>query len=280
MAENSESRPQKHQGADQARLGGSQTSLDGQRHHIGFLGTVEALRGRPAASRTAFTQAVTLAQEHREPSVELAMRLQHAQAEFFLLDEPARAAAALEPVLSTTEPLVGTVRRWVAKGEALREAICDALPTAMTELPGGDLRCGAPSLVDSALTWIETIERMGWEHVAAGRLQQATAPAASPRLPRTGGDGIRALLPAAVAYERLGMPDSAAAIYEEIVRLSPIGNALDFAGYSLAYEQYALRRLVAMGGPAADDARRQLEHAWQDADAEFRNRVADRVLAR
>ncbi|MCH7564941.1 MAG: ArsR family transcriptional regulator [Gemmatimonadetes bacterium] len=266
--------------ADQARLARSQTSLDWQRHHIGFLGTIEALRGRPVASRTAFTQAVTVAQEHEQPAVELAMRLQHAQAEFFVLDEPARAAAALAPVLGTTEPLVGTVRRFVAKGEALREAICDALPTAMTELPGGNLQCGAPSQVDSALTWIETIERMGWEHLAAGRLQQATAPVASPRLPRAGGDGIRALLPAAVAYERLGMPDSAAAIYEEIVRLSPIGNAREFAGYSLAYEQYALRRLVAMGGAAADDARRQLQHAWQDAEPEFRRRVVEVVLGR
>ena len=76
------------------------------------------------------------------------------------------------------------------------------------------------------------------------------------------------------------MPDSAAAIYERIVRLSPIGDAKEFAGYSLAYEQYALRRLVAMGGPGADDARRQLEHAWQDAEPEFRRRVVEVVLGR
>ena len=81
---------------------------------------------------------------------ELAMRLQNAQAEFFELEEPARAAAALAPALGTTEPMVGTVRRFVAKGEALREAICVALPTAMTELPGGGLQCGAPSQADSA----------------------------------------------------------------------------------------------------------------------------------
>ena len=266
--------------AEQAGLARSQTSLHRQRHGFGFLGTVEALRGRPVASRTAFTQAVRVAQEHVDPAVELAMRLQHAQAEFFVLDEPARAAVALAPVLSTTEPLVGTVRRYVAKGEALREAICDALPTAMTELPGGDLQCGAPSQVDSAMAWIETVERMGWEHLAAGRLQQATAPAASPRLPRAGGDGIRALMPAAVAYERMGMPDSAAAIYEEIVRLSAIGDAREFAGYSLAYEQYALRRLVALGGAAADDARRQLQHAWQDAEPEFARRVAEPLIGR
>ncbi len=74
------------------------------------------------------------------------------------------------------------------------------------------------------------------------------------------------------------MPDSAAAIYEQIVRLSPIGDAKEFAGYSLAYEQYALRRLVALGGAAADDARRQLEHAWQDAEPEFRRRVVEVVL--
>ncbi len=119
---------------------------------------------------------------------------------------------------------------------------------------------------------------MGWEHLAAGRLQQATAPTASPRLPRAGGDGIRALLPTAVAYERLGMQDSAAAIYEEIVRMSPIGDAREFAGYSLAYEQYALRSLVAMGGAAADDARRQLQHAWQDAEPQFARRVAEPIL--
>ncbi len=266
--------------AEQAGLARSQTSLDRQRHGFGFLGTVEALRGRPVASRTAFTQAVRVAQQHVDPAVELAMRLQHAQAEFFVLDEPARAAAALAPVLSTTEPMVGTVRRFVAKGEALRAAICDALPTAMTELPGGDLQCGAPSQADSAMAWIETVERMGWEHLAAGRLQQATAAASEPRLRRAGGDGIRALLPAAVAYERLGMPDSAAAIYAEIVRFSPIGNAKEFAGFSLAYEQYALRHLVALGGAAADDARRQLRHAWQDAEPEFRRRVVEVVLGR
>ena len=80
--------------------------------------------------------------------------------------------------------------------------------------------------------------------------------------------------------ERMGRLDSAAAIYEEIVRLCPIGDAREFAGYSLAYERYALRRLVAMGGPGADDARRQLRHAWQDAEAGFRRWVVGVVLGR
>lgn len=73
---------------------------------------------------------------------------------------------------------------------------------------------------------------------------------------------------------------AAAAIYEEIVRLSAIGDAREFAGYSLAYEQYALRQLVALGGAAADDARRQLQHAWQDADPEFLRRVAEPLVGR
>ncbi len=75
-------------------------------------------------------------------------------------------------------------------------------------------------------------------------------------------------------------PDSAGAMYEEIVRRSPIGDATEFAGYSLAYERYALRRLLAMGGAAADEARRQLQHAWQDAEPAFRRRVVDEVLSR
>ncbi len=60
----------------------------------------------------------------------------------------------------------------------------------------------------------------------------------------------------------------------------PAGDAQEFAGYSLAYEQYAIRRLVAVGGTAADDARRQLQQAWQDADPEFRRRVVEQVLGR
>ncbi|MEE8117327.1 MAG: serine/threonine-protein kinase [Gemmatimonadales bacterium] len=265
--------------AESAQRGSATSSPSLRRQYAGFLGTVEALRGRPTTSRAAFAQAVATARQHVEPVVELGMILQHAQAEFFVLDDPARAAATLLPLLRYPDPRAGLPRRYVAQAEALRAAICEALPVTIAELPGGDLQCEAPSRVDSAAAWIETIERMGWEHLAAGRLPEATDLARWTRLTRAGGDGARALLPAAVAYERMGRLDSAAAIYEEIVRLSPIGDGREFTGYSLAYEQYALRRLVAIGGSAAEDAQRQLRHAWQDAELEFRRRVVERVLA-
>jgi hypothetical protein len=59
---------------------------------------------------------------------------------------------------------------------------------------------------------------LGWEALHKGRLRNAIRIAAEPFLGRAGTEGRNAQTPAALAYKRLEMPDSAAAIYDRLAR--------------------------------------------------------------
>ena len=93
---------------------------------------------------------------------------------------------------------------------------------------------------------------------------------------RVGTASLRARIPAALAYERSGFPDSASLIYEHLAR-GPFGQ-INYAQSAWVTRSYALRRLVALGGDHADSARAALRHDWADAEPEFRRRVAEVVL--
>ena len=136
------------------------------------------------------------------------------------------------------------------------------------------MRCGGEAQSDSVRDRIETLERLGWEALNEGRLQDVVRIGADPFLPRAGSVGRSARAPAALAYERLEMPDSAAAIYEPLVQA--------YAGFAggpaWVRRSFALRRLATFDGEVGERAREQLRSDWVDAEPEFRRRVAEPIL--
>ena len=76
----------------------------------------------------------------------------------------------------------------------------------------------------------------------------------------------------------MGQPDSAAAVYDGLVR-APFG-LINHAQSATLMRSYGLRRLVALGGERADSARAVLQRDWVDAEPEFRSRVVERVVGR
>ena len=83
----------------------------------------------------------------------------------------------------------------------------------------------------------------------------------------------------AIAFERLGQPDSAAAVYLEILAKTPT-TLVNHIPASLVRQSFVLRRLVELGGADAASALDRLQRDWADAEVEFRRRVVDRVLGR
>jgi hypothetical protein len=240
---------------------------------LAFLGTVEAIRGRPQASRAAFAAALEVAMP-----VDAFLRdfvlFHRASTEFYLLDE-ARARVSLAQLLAGPPPERGLHRRLHAGGQALAAAICSQAPAPLTEVPGGDL-CDLAAEVDSTLDDLEALELLGWQALGDGRPQDAIRIGSTRRLIDAGGPGWRARTPAALAYEAMGQPDSAAAVYDGLVR-APFG-AINHVQSAILMRSYGLRRLVALGGDRADSARAVLQRDWVDAEPEFRRSVAEVVL--
>jgi len=232
-----------------------------------LLGSVEAVRGRPAASRAAFARAAAVAAQGGYPEWKQAVELQRAEAEFLALGDAHRALESLDALLSP-EPQHGLLRRQQAQGYALAAALCARLAEPrVTSLPAPRV-CRRNVPTDSSRDALETIEARGWQAVAARRPVDAIALGRDPRLSRSGMTGARARAAAAFVFERQGQPDSAAAIYRAMLPayFGMIGNAPSV----IVMRSYALRRLVALGGAEGERARKELERDWADAEPEFK----------
>ena len=114
--------------------------------------------------------------------------------------------------------------------------------------------------------------------MGSGRREEALRMGSTRRLIAAGGPGWRARTPAALAYEAIGQPDSAAAVYDGLVRAA--AGAVNHAQSAILMRSYGLRRLVALGGDRADSARAVLRRDWVEAEPEFRRSVAEVVLGR
>jgi tetratricopeptide (TPR) repeat protein len=244
---------------------------------LAMAGTMEAVRGRPRASRALFGGAMEYARAMRLPGVEMLIELHRAEAEFFALDAPERAQVILAPRLSPPLPTVGIMRRYHAGAQVLAAALCSEAGAVLEELPAAGLPCGGQAVVDSVRDEIEALALLAWQAVAEERYADAVRIGHHPRLEgRVGTPSLRARLPAALAYERTGFPDSASAIYEHLAR-GPFGQT-NHAQSAWVTRSFALRRLVALGGAGADSARMALRHDWADAEPEFRTQVAAPLL--
>jgi tetratricopeptide (TPR) repeat protein len=231
-----------------------------------LLGTLEAVRGRPSSSRTYFARAF----EFAEPNG-MSLSLQQADAEFFALEDPQRAAASLLRVLSGEPPDSGLARRAYARAQGLMAAICAHLAELPVEGPASQLDCAAPIVTDSLHDTLETLEALGWRAVAEGRLDDAVEIGREPLLLRAGGQGLRARASAAYAFVVLDMPDSAKAIYEPMAE-APFGWVAN-APSAIVMRSYALRRLSRMEGAVADSAGHILRRDWSDAEPAFLQRM-------
>ncbi|MGB5673945.1 MAG: hypothetical protein WBO43_05305, partial [Gemmatimonadota bacterium] len=238
-----------------------------------MLGTIEAVRGRPQSSRAAFARAL----ESLTSEAAVTLHVQRADAEFFALADPQRASAALEVILTGAPPDSGFARRGHARAQAVAAAICAHMGEPPVEGPAARLDCGAPIATDSLNDEIETLEALGWRAVAEGRLEDAVRIGREPILSRAGGPGLRARAPAAYAYEALGMPDSARAIYEPMTR-APFG-WISNAPSAIAVRSYALRRLARMGGVAGDSAFAILRRDWAEAEPAFLDRMSGEIAS-
>ena len=90
------------------------------------LASIEAVRGRPAASRAAYAEVLQGAQLTQDSSLVMAIRLEQAASEYFALDAPVRASAVLAPLLNQPPPSGPRLRRHHARAEALAAAICSS----------------------------------------------------------------------------------------------------------------------------------------------------------
>ena len=239
-----------------------------------LLGTVEAVRGRPAASRAAFAEALFVAVDYPDTTWVPSIQLEQAAAELFALNDPVRARAALEPILALTPPETGRLRRYYAKARALAAATCVATSGEIEATV--DLACAGGAPTDSIRDYLETAERQAWEALAVERFEDAILLGNDERVVRGGSVGRPARLAGALAYERVGQPDAAAALYENFVRME-YGYSLHAAA-TYVMRSIALRRLVTLGGEAAQRAREQLERDWAEAESEFLRDVADPLL--
>ncbi len=238
-----------------------------------LLGSLEAVRGRPRSSGASFSMAISTAHERVDPFHSLSARIHAADAQFFALADPQRASAHLLDFLGQ-RPGPGLARRYRARAQALALAICAHLDVLPVEGPASGLDCGADVATDSLLDPIETLEALGWEAAAERRYRDAVRIGSEPRLLKAGGAGLRALAPAAFAYEKLGIPDSAAAIYRKVVR-APFG-FVSHAPSAMVLRSYALQRLAGLGGTVGDSAAAVLREDWADAEFEFLARMSDR----
>ena len=244
---------------------------------LALVGTVEAVRGRPQASRAAFADALGLARSMERPDLEVLVELHRAEAEFYALDAAERAQVILAPRVSPPLPTVGLMRRFHAGAQVLAAAVCSEARTVLVELLAAQLPCGGQTVVDSVHDEIEALALLVWQAVAEERHADAVRIGHHPRLEgRVGTASLRARIPVALAYERSGFPDSASLIYEHLAR-GPFGQ-INHAQSAWVTRSFALRRLVALGGERADSARAALRHDWADAEPEFRRRVAEVVL--
>jgi hypothetical protein len=241
-----------------------------------LLGTLEAVRGRPRASREAFVHAAEAADEIGSPFLALAVPVLRADAEFLGLADPQRASAQLADFLLADAPTVGLARRYHARAQALAASICAQVITPPTEGPLTRLPCGAELATDSLHDAIETLEAMGWKAVREARHEQAVRVGADALLGRAGGPGLRARAPTAAAFVALGQPDSAAAIYREIAT-APFGWITN-APSAILMRSYALRQLAGLGGVIGDSAAEVLRADWADAEAVFLSRVANPLI--
>lgn len=247
------------------------------REEIVAAGPMEAIRGRPRASRAEFERSDDLAQQMGLPYAIAGAQVLRAAAEFFALGGPERASVPLASMFSTAVPEAGgMLRRHHAQGRAVAAAICADLPTTPQEGPVAQLDCGAPVTTDSIHDTIETLERLGWEALGAGDLQRAIDIGNEPRLGRAGGVGLRARVPAAIAMERQGRADSAAAFFGRLAD-TPFG-LVSNAFSAFLMQSYGLQRLAAMEGARGDAARATLREWWADAEPEFRRRVVEPLI--
>ncbi len=187
-----------------------------------------------------------------------------------------KAAAVLAPLLNQPPPSEPRLRRHHARAEALAAAICSSWSVAPIEAPVSSLRCGGEAQSDSVRDRIESLERLGWDALNEGRLRDAIRIAAEPFLARAGSEGSSARAPAALAYERLEMPDSAAAIYDRLVHRTAATFETGVA--SIVRRSFALRRLAAFEGQVGERAREQLRSDWVDAEPEFWRRVVEPLV--
>jgi tetratricopeptide (TPR) repeat protein len=238
-----------------------------------LLGSVEAVRGRPRSSREAFALAGGIALERGDPFYALSVEIQEADAEFFALADPQRASARLVDFLGEPPPENGLARRYHARAQAVAFAMCAYFVEPPVEGPASRLNCRADVVTDSLRDPIETLEALGWKAVVEGRYGDAVRIGSEPLLRRAGGAGSRGRAPAAFAYEALGTPDSAAAIFRDMAR-APFGY-ISSAPSAIVMRSYALRQLARLPGAAGDSALAVLRAEWAEAEPEFLGRVAD-----
>ncbi len=110
-----------------------------------------------------------------------------------------------------------------------------------------------------------------------GDLPRAMEIGNDPRLARAGGVGLTARVPAAIALQRQGRADSAAAFFQRLTE-TPFGFVTN-APMAFLMWGYGLRALVEMDGAGASQAREQLREQWADAEPEFVRRVVEPTLA-
>lgn len=246
-------------------------------YDVALLGTIEAVRGRPAEARAAFTRAADVARQMDQSVLELVVRFRHAEAEFFALDEPARAASIVASLLDQPSSLESRRRRLHAQAQNLAAMIC------FTSEANGDASslpiglCERRSPVDSTRDEIEALELMQWDAIEAGRLEDAVRIGNDAALVDAGVMRLHAQLPSAIAFERLDQPDSAAVIYRELLAKTP-GTLVNFIPASLVRQSFVARRLVELGGADVTGATERLRHDWADAEPEFVERVVAPLL--
>ncbi len=252
----------------------SDQGLVGAPYILALLGTVEAVRGRPSESREAFESARDAARQLDQPYLETIVQFRRAEAEFYAMDEPGRAAEIVASLLSAPRSDVGMERRMAVQAQNLAAAMC--VTGALDESTAARL-CTLDLPVDSVRDEIEALELMQWKAIEDGRLDDAVAIGSGPDLGKGGAPRLHARIPSAIAFERLGQPDSAAAVYRELLEKTP-ATLINHIPASLVRRSFVLRRLMALGGAHADFALDGLRHDWADAESEFMERVGNAVL--
>ena len=214
-------------------------------YDLAWLGTVEAVRGRPTESRAAFARALDAARRMNQPYLERIVQYRRAEAEFFALNDPGRAAVIVASMLAAPPSTEGMRRRLGALAQNLAAAICSLGGSVGEEPPTAGL-CDARAPVDSVRDEIEALELMQWSALREGRLDDAARIGSVPALVNAGVARLLARLPSAIAFERLGQPDSAAAVYREILarRMALVTHVPAL----LVRRSFVLRRLVELGG--------------------------------
>jgi tetratricopeptide (TPR) repeat protein len=244
-----------------------------------LLATFEAVRGRPNASRSVFGAAVEAARQAERPDLLSRFAVRRAEVEFFAFDDAERALAIIAPVVQDSVPREGLQRRLQARAFAIVAAVCSQLPAQLVELPAAATPCTVRQRIDRLRDDLEAMERDGWWALGAGNFEQAIRIGGHARLARAGFLGWRARLPAAIAYERLGMADSARAVYE-LLTPPRWGRTPPDLPPALLVQVFALRGLVRLGGERGEEARRTLRGIWQDAEPEFAQTVGRRIEER